>query len=236
MLSESYSYASFKDRVLVGIAYARGILHYAADHADEVRKMLANADKPRDRIALRTKTVSLGERNVLGFVEAEKDGKRVPTKETKDYKLSLMSVVEGTVFVQRPYAYLIPSSFQTAIETLQRQGITVEELSEETEIDVQVYKIEKIAKAERLFQKHNLVTLEVVRREETRKLLAGTCVVRTNQRLGTLASYLLDPQSEDGLATWNFFDAGLVEGKDFPVVRLAKEAKLEVKLIAGLKE
>lgn len=236
LLSESYSYAAFKDRVLVGIAYARGIFHYAADHADGIRKLVANADKPRERIAIRTKEVSLGERTVLGFVEVEKDGKRVTTNETKDYKLNLMSGVEGTVIVQRPFAYMVPATFKSAIETLQRQGIAVGELSEETEHDVQAYKIEKIVQAERLFQKHNLVTLEIVRREEARKIPAGTVVIRTDQKLGTLASYLLEPQSEDGLATWNFFDAGLTEGKDFPVVRMAKGANLKVKPIVAMKE
>ena len=38
---------------------------------------------------------------------------------------------------------------------------------------------------------------------------AGTLVVRTAQPLGNLAVYLLEPRSEDGLATWNFFDEGL---------------------------
>jgi len=32
--------------------------------------------------------------------------------------------------------------------------------------------------------------------------------------------FLLEPQSIDGLATWNFFDAAIEEGKDFPVLRL----------------
>ena len=49
---------------------------------------------------------------------------------------------------------------------------------------------------------------------------AGTLMVRTAQPLGTLAVYLLEPRSEDGLATWNFFDAELKQGGDFPVSRL----------------
>jgi dipeptidyl aminopeptidase/acylaminoacyl peptidase len=44
--------------------------------------------------------------------------------------------------------------------------------------------------------------------------------VRTAQPLGPLAAYLLEPQSDDGLVTWNFFDAALHEGGDFPVMRL----------------
>jgi len=39
---------------------------------------------------------------------------------------------------------------------------------------------------------------------------AGTLVVRTAQPLANLAAYLLEPQSDDGLLTWNFWDRYLV--------------------------
>jgi dipeptidyl-peptidase 4 len=225
-LSESYTYASFKDRVLVGRAYAGGIFRYAATHADEVRTRLVQADKPRDRIPVRTKATSVGERTVLGFVEEMKDGKRVPTKQTQDYKVALMTGVEATAVVQRPFAYLIPPSFKAAVETLQRHGIVVEELREDLELDVQIYRVEKTTTAERVFQKHNLRTVDVARRDESRRYPVGTVLVRTEQKLGMLAAYLLEPQAEDGLATWNFFDDGLADGKDFPVVRVAKSVPI----------
>jgi hypothetical protein len=50
-------------------------------------------------------------------------------------------------------------------------------------------------------------------------------VVRTAQRLGTLAAYLLEPQSEDGLCAWNFFDGTLKRGTDFPVLRVPASPK-----------
>jgi dipeptidyl-peptidase-4 len=225
LLSESYTYAPFKDRILAGKAYSREILRYVAAHAADVRRLLANADKPRDRIPLRTRTASLGERTVLGFVEEVKDGHRVPTKEPKDYRVSFMAGLEPTLEVQRPFAYLVPSSLTGVIETLQRHGIEVEELRAETELACQVYTVEKATRAERAFQKHNLVTTEVTRRDATRKFAAGTRVVRTGQKLGTLASYLLEPQAEDGLTAWNAFDP-LAAQKDFPVVRVPAEAKL----------
>lgn len=221
-LSESYTHAPFKDRVLAGRAFATGLFRHAAAHADEVRALLAKADQPRDRLAVRTKEVSAGERTVLGFAEEMKDGKRVPTEEAKEYKVALMTGVEETTVVQRPFAYLIPPTFPAAVETLQRHGIVVEELREDLDLDLQVYRVEKTTKAERLFQKHGLRTLDVSRRDEVRRLPAGTVLVRTEQKLGTLAAYLLEPQAEDGLAVWNFFDEGLADGKDFPVVRLAK--------------
>ena len=41
------------------------------------------------------------------------------------------------------------------------------------------------------------------------KLAAASYLVRTTQPLSVLAALLLEPQSDDGLATWNFFDAEL---------------------------
>ena len=39
--------------------------------------------------------------------------------------------------------------------------------------------------------------------------------------VGAGAMYLLDPESDDGLATWNFFDAQLAVGRPYPVMRLS---------------
>src|SRR5436305_313977 len=82
-----------------------------------------------------------------------KDGHRVPTKEPKDYKVQLLTREEATEFVKRPAAYLFPATFTGAVETLQRHGIVVEELREDIELDLQVYTVEKVIKANRVFQK-----------------------------------------------------------------------------------
>ncbi len=226
LLSESYSYASFKDRVLVSKAFAEQILTYAAAHPADVRKLLANAEKPRDRIAVRTKVVSLGERQILGYVEEEKDGKRTPTKEHKTYTVAHMNGSEAAEIVVRPYAYLFPATCTSACATLQRHGIIVEELSATTELDVQIYDIVKFSKAERAFQQHNEVSVDVERREAKVKIPAGTRVIRTEQKLGQLAAYLLEPRAEDGLTTWNFFDTFLQPKAAFPVQRVPNKTTL----------
>ena len=86
--------------------------------------------------------------------------------------------------------------------------------------------------SQRTFQKHDPVTLQVVSRKESRKLPAGTVLIRTAQPLGNLAAFLLEPESIDGPATWNFFDDGLKEGTDFPVVRLPASATLPARRLA----
>ncbi|HJU66259.1 MAG TPA: hypothetical protein VJ596_11305 [Gemmatimonadaceae bacterium] len=42
----------------------------------------------------------------------------------------------------------------------------------------------------------------------------------SSQPLGVLAMYLLDPESDDGLTTWNVFDARLARGREFPIIRV----------------
>src|SRR5262249_38351462 len=101
---------------------------------------------------------------------------------------------------------------------------------EDIELDVEVYKVAKVERAPRPFQKHTMVrNVDVAPRHEARRFPAGTIMVRTDQPLGTFAAVLLEPQSEDGLTTWNFFDSALKEGEDFPIVRLPAE----VPVIAG---
>jgi hypothetical protein len=47
---------------------------------------------------------------------------------------------------------------------------------------------------------------------------AGSLIVPTNQPLGRLAFYLLEPESDDGLTTWNFLDQALQSGRH-PVLK-----------------
>ena len=46
--------------------------------------------------------------------------------------------------------------------------------------------------------------------------------VRTAQRAGTLAVYLLEPHSDDGFARWEFLDAQLKTGELYPVHRVPR--------------
>ena len=55
----------------------------------------------------------------------------------------------------------------------------------------------------------------------------GTYFVRTSQPLGLLAAYLLEPESDDGLVAWNFFDAFLQPQKVLPVYKLMRARDLK---------
>jgi dipeptidyl-peptidase-4 len=226
ILSESYTYASFRDRVLGSRDFVRSILEYAAENKDKVRTVLRDARKDKDDIALRHRMKPLPRRStILGFEEERKDGRNVATKTTKDYTVEYIGVAEPTLSVRRPYAYLIPASLGKVVENLQRHGIALEELREDIELDMEIYRIDKVSLKER-YQKRQLIEADATPRKITKRIAAGRIVVKTHQPLGTLVSYLLEPQAEDGLCAWGFFENDIREGTDYPVLRLPNETPL----------
>lgn len=236
-LSEAYSYATYKDRVLASRDFARSCIEHTAENAKSIRALLKEATtltveagkKPRASsiIPLRMQTVPLPKKhNVLGYEIIQKDGRRSYTDKEKEYSLPFVGLCKPTLSVSRPYAYLIPKGHNNVIENLKRHGIVIEELREGRELNVECYRIDTVSKSVRKFQEHHLVSVEATARKEKRLIRAGTYVVRTGQPLGTLAAFLLEPQAEDGLTTWNFFDEGLKEKQDFPVVRLPQPIQL----------
>jgi dipeptidyl-peptidase-4 len=237
ILSESYSYASFKDRVLASYAFVKACFEIAAIEKAIILKLIARESNAAHTVGLRTKTVPTnGKLQILGYVEELKDGKRISTDKPKTYELDWLAQVKPEQLVSQPYAYLIPPSYAEAIETLQRHGIKVEELREDIVLDIEAYLVTNVDTAVRPFQKHKLVTVEAKPVSNRRMIPAGTVVVKTAQPLGDLATYLLEPQAEDGLTTWGFFNNGLLPGKDFPVLRLPKSYPLTLGTVAPLPE
>ena len=70
------------------------------------------------------------------------------------------------------------------------------------------------------FQGHRLNRLEGTWAASELTLPAGTIRVPTDGPLGRLAFHLLEPESLDGLAAWNFLDESLAVGERYPIVKL----------------
>jgi hypothetical protein len=78
--------------------------------------------------------------------------------------------------------------------------------------------VDSVVKSPRTFQGHNETRL-VGRWRPVAAFDFPIRLVGTRQPLGTLAAYLLDPESDDGFATWNAFDAVIGAGGVYPVRR-----------------
>lgn len=228
LLSEAYSYASYEDRVRATIAFVRHSFQWVADHKEQVRRTILAAEertvamghdpRPEDLVHLRRQPkFTASPVTILAF-----DG-----EEERDYPCFYNDMSEATLSVPRTWAYLLPPQFEQASDNLEAHGIRVRSLVADTELVVEVYRITSLQQGERSYEGHVLNTVEASKRDEQRIVPAGTLVIRSAQPLGTLAALLLEPQSEDGLCTWNFFDSALAEGQDFPVLRLPRPVSLD---------
>jgi dipeptidyl aminopeptidase/acylaminoacyl peptidase len=235
VLSEAYAYAPFKDRVLATREFVRECLNYASAHTDEISKLLQDAERAvikagaapgrEDKVAIRSEPRPLaGTEPILGYIENQENGRAKPTGTPKDYPAQLLHDFVATESVARPNAYLLPRGCAEVLANLQRHGIDVQELREDLDLDVEAYRVDEVGKmVSRGWDRQDMLELRVSPRAESRRIAAGTYLIKTAQPLGNLAVYLLEPRSEDGLAAWKFFD-GLKAGTDFPVLRLPHPA------------
>jgi hypothetical protein len=248
ILDENYNYADFRTRVAGNYHLLRAILDYASANAAELRRLAADADaravqnglEPRetDTFGLDIDVRPLpGKLTIQGYemeappppAEGAAAGSGFarlrPTDRKKSYAMPYYADFFPKRAVRLPYAYLIPVADPSIARKLGDHGIVVERLAEAAGLEVEAFRIQEIKGAERIYQGHRTNTVKGAPAVEPREFPAGTLVVRTAQPLGRLAAYLLEPESDDGLLVWNFFDRDIVSqwgrgAQTYPVYKL----------------
>jgi hypothetical protein len=120
-----------------------------------------------------------------------------------------------------PPCYLIPVRLTDIVQLLRRQGVTVERISGPLRTSVQQFTVDSLS-VDSLFEGHRSARIRGQWRRESldSAIAAGWFRVSTDQPLGTLAAYLLEPASEDGVVTWNLLDRELKTGLPYPILRV----------------
>jgi dipeptidyl-peptidase-4 len=246
ILSEAYSYLDFRRRIAVTEAFVTEILKYSAANGVEIRRLTRDADARTIALGRNDKERRIGVQYVpralpkpvtilVGEVVKKTNALsgREMTAMVEDAVTPVKMLDYGLFAVARSVpiarAYLIPHKEGVGIivEKLQAHGIVVEELAAPLTTDVETFTIEKVTRAPRRFQGHDNVRVAGRSQEEKMRFEAGTYFVRTSQPLGLLAAYLLEPESDDGLVSWNFLDAFLEPQKVLPVYKLMRTRDLK---------
>ena len=241
ILSEAYSYAGYRERIDATRDFVRAVLRYAAEHRELLQELVAAADRRTVEAGAawadaEPPTVAIASEprafddlvTVLGYAEGLRPGASPAdiAGAEQDWTCRLVNDFRATRSVSRPRAYLVPAELTEVIDNLERHGIRMEVLRHDIELELEKYLILSVSRAERAFQGHRLASVEC-RLERQRSLVpANTVVVPMAQPLGSLAAYLLEPRSEDGLVTWNFFDEVLETQAFYPVRRLVDGERL----------
>jgi hypothetical protein len=259
ILSEAYSHADFKTRVQVTHDFVAEVLDYAAQHADDIRRIERDADRqttlegagqvPRPSLAVAYKLAGRGVEPVsLEVMTANSDtSKNAPPLATgtlKTWQLPVNDRFVDSVTRVLPAGYILPAASQDVVQLLRRHGIAVQRLEAAATDTVETLEASDLTWAPREFQGHHFLAVTARAVRSLRTAPAGAYFVSTAQPLGRLVFALLEPEGY-GLARWGLFDrllgsefgsySGLVYGsvpaREFPVWRALRAPRAGMRLI-----
>ena len=247
ILSEAYSYLPFKRRIEVTERFVEEIFKFCVLNSAQIMQLTKAADEETIRKFSGNEAVDFGVafkmiplakpvEILVGEVEKVKNprnGKDMTAMledKITPIKMEDLGNFASTRTVKAPRAYLFKPDSKI-VEKLLQHGITVEELTSELIVQVDSFKIETVEKSKRPFQGHNETKMTGKFSQEKVTFPVGTILVRTAQPLGRLVFYLLEPESDDGLVDWNFFDSYLETGKTFPVYKLMQQENIASRII-----
>lgn len=228
ILSEAYSNDPFARRIDATHAFVVETVRYLAEHHAAVRDRMARTIAARpDSVVVRSDYAPARRDTVIFEVTrsaGQGTGGFARRQRTGEFRRIAMPVVDRFVATRSeaiPAAYLLDPQWTDVVERLVRHGIVVERLDAPWSGPSARFRIDSVT-VMRPFEGHRPVQVDGAWGAPTAdSLMAGGFVVSTDQRLGMLAAFLLEPASEDGYTTWNLFDRALRARGSHPVRRVA---------------
>ncbi len=230
ILSEAYAYASFQERIAATRAFVEEIVDYASQHATQIKALTDAADATPlagTRFALRSEHERSAEEVdiILGSTERVRNPSSgadilAMTEERRIERMFEYGSFRGTESTTVPAAYVIPPDLHSMRRLLDDHGIEYTTLEHEREAIAQRFSIDSTSVATRTFQGVNERTLHGSYAEAEITLVEGSLIVGTDQPLGRLLVYLLEPRSDDGALNWGFLDDVIEGASYYPILRL----------------
>jgi hypothetical protein len=227
VLSEAYSNDPFAKRVDATYDFVREVLALTAERADTVLQLVRASDRHRTDSVI-VQSVLAPPTTLPVIVEittAAGDGSHgyARRNRTGEFRTIRMPVYDRFAAARKeamPAAYLLPPQHAHVVELLRRQGVQVARLSDEWRGAAERFTIDSVSASRGTFEGHRLVAVQGQWRPAAAdSAAAGWYLVRTDQPLGVLAAYTLEPASEDGAVAWNYMDRDLRPGATYPFIR-----------------
>ena len=250
ILSEAYSYLDFKGRVDVTEKFVEEIYKSVVANAKQIMTLTAQADRVFTAPA-NAKPVELGVDFEIGTLQDKVEilvgdvTKQLNPKSGKE--MSVMAPVAVPVMMKdygifvatrslaMPKGWIIPKTLvdsprlAAALDRLRWHGIKIQEFASEQQLAVERFSISEITKAPRPFQGHQEARLKGAFDRIQLTVPPGSYFIPANQPLARLAFYLIEPESDDGLVTWNVIDEGLAAGLTYPIYRVVDSRAIIIK-------
>lgn len=230
ILSEAYSNDPFPKRITSTYAFVVGTLRWLAEHRVAVKDHMARTVAARpDSVIVRTAFAPPRMDTVVAEITTASGegrggfGRRVRTGQFKAVYMPVTDRFVGTRSESIPAAYVLGPEWSEVIPALRNEGIVVERLDAPWSGASQKFRLDSVTVSPRMYEGHRMVTVQGAWGEPSADSLpTGSFLISTDQRERLVAAFILEPASEDGLTTWNYFDRGLRMRGVHPVRRLGQ--------------
>lgn len=234
LLVETFSHDHFEKRILSNVHFISSLLEYTNDHGEEIKTLVDEVDQAVvNEINQLTDASEKGlsfdyttEPEITDLLVYEVSGGNRTGKKQWFPNVNAYLSMEAQKTARVPGAYVFAEELSSIAEKLQEHGVVLTQLEHQEEFQGHKYEVTELINATRSYQGHYPATLEGAYLEANISMPAGSWYVDMAQPLAYLIFYLLEPEADDGLVYWNYFDDYLNENGiansrvDFPVFKV----------------
>ncbi|WP_235296100.1 M14 family zinc carboxypeptidase [Portibacter marinus] len=227
-MPETHMFKEYKDRVKSTYFLMESMLEFIQNHKQElidVRERAIENTKIQEKFDLNW-TLDFDKEDKLIFKGYEyRQKKSKVTGLDRNYydrsrpfekEVPFYNTYQATLSVEKPRAYIIPQAYQEVIDRLKANGVSMERIQEDQEIELEVYRIEDYVTRDNAYEGHYPHSqVQVVKNIEKVKIYQGDYRVKTDQAQNRLIVHTLEPQAADSYFSWNFFDGILMQKEYF---------------------
>ena len=118
--------------------------------------------------------------------------------------------------ITKPKAYIIPQGWWKIIDLLKLNKVQMSQIKKDSDIEVEVYKIEDYKTLARQYEMHHLNSDVKISTSLQRIIFnKGDWYIPMNQEANRFLIETLEPQAEDSYFAWNYFDAILSQKEGY---------------------
>jgi len=224
ILVENYAFIPFATRIDHCHRFLAAVLDFLLDRASEMSRLARQADQKaaaatgvvpakRPEICLKVEPRAFPEpltiRGYQGETTVDSRGRRRFTPKLDQPVTSQVPYLGNFVCLKSrplPWAYLLPPGCDRICRQLLRHGIRVDRLEQPLSLPCRRYTSTALKVDSWVQEGHVRLTLEGDWQDVKMEAERGCFVVRLDQPLSRLAALLLEPDHDDSLLTWGFFN------------------------------
>lgn len=218
-VAETHMLKPYPKRVTATYELMKTMIEYCNAHANDIRTArMADLEQYKNlKVYQSNFEVDKTQVSKLQFkgYEAEKIKSKLGNYERTYYnrerpftkEINYYNFCKPGIEVSLPKAYIVPQCWLKVIERLEANNILLKRFEHDTLMDLNYYSITKYESSSRAYEGHHINhKTEVEKRLAKIKILKGDYLIYANQTANRYIAEVLDPQTEDGFFSWNFFD------------------------------